>query len=159
MQSGLASRSSSLLSASSLGAWVMALLALVPALGLAQQPSPCKGSADTVPVTQASVVYIIGAVKHPCWYSLRAGEAISVSQALALVGGLTETAKASSAKIIHSRGEESLSETSLDLKKTRPSALQDIELGGGDILIVPDSRRARANPNLDTPVFALPNLW
>jgi hypothetical protein len=118
------------------------LLGFVPALSLAQQ-SPGR-PADFGHSSQASVLYVVGAGKKPGGYSLRQGETVTVWQAIALVGGLSETAKASGAKVIRRHGDGStFAEVPVDLRKILRAGGDDIELGATDILYVPDSRPPR----------------
>jgi len=91
-----------------------------------------------------AVVYILGAVKDPCIYILEKRETITIYRALALAGGLSETAKASGAKVIrrHNNG-NIVAEESVDLRKILRARMQDIELGANDILFIPYSRPPR----------------
>jgi hypothetical protein len=124
------------------------LIALVPALGLAQQRPPCKESADSLHAPQALVVQILGAVTRPCWYFLQAGKTITVSQALLLAGGLSEAAKTNAARVVHRGSDGSiLAEITLDLGKAPPSGGQNVELAPGDILFVPVLKAYRAVPH------------
>ncbi len=55
--------------------------------------------------TTACVVYVVGAVKKPGGYALRKGEKLTIQQAVAIAGGLTETASKGPAWIIrHENG-------------------------------------------------------
>jgi hypothetical protein len=142
MPSGSALRRNSFRSLSIVRAWAVALLALVPTLSLAQQPS--SGSPHATPGTnQAPVIYIVGAVRNPGKYPLGQHQTVDLFQALALAGGLTETARASAARVIHWRSDGPPVEIPVNLRKSAPD--ETIELGSGDVLLIPDSK-PRTNP-------------
>jgi protein involved in polysaccharide export with SLBB domain len=134
--SRLTSRLNSAISGRRLVVFLLTLFALGSGLAFAQQTSTgiSSGPPD-------AVVYILGAVKHPCMYVLEKRETITVYQALALAGGLSETARASAAKVVR-RSDGSMMETTVGLRKVLLSGAQDIELGADDILVVPDSKKA-----------------
>jgi protein involved in polysaccharide export with SLBB domain len=153
--SGSALRSNPLVSGKALRASGAALLALAPGLVFAQ---PSCTEIDHKP--KGPVVYIVGAVKRPCMYFLEKRETITVAQALALAGGLSETASSSGAKVFHRPSEGPTVVVPVDLRKWPPDETQDIELGPGDVLLVPDSRRPsqRASPHWDPPMVPGPTL-
>jgi polysaccharide biosynthesis/export protein len=60
---------------------------------------------DTVTVTRAGIVYVVGEVKRPGGFVLRTNENISVLQALALAEGLTRTSAKNQARIIRTNAD------------------------------------------------------
>ncbi|HEV2173158.1 MAG TPA: SLBB domain-containing protein, partial [Nitrospira sp.] len=94
---------------------------------------------DTVSVTRAGVVYVVGEVKKPGGFVLEDKEHISILQALALSEGLTSNAAKKAARVIHRAEDGSLSETPIDLGKILNGKTQDITLAADDVLFVPNS--------------------
>jgi polysaccharide biosynthesis/export protein len=94
---------------------------------------------DTINVSQADIVYVVGDVLRPSGFLMQSGH-MSVLQAIALAGGTTSTAKLSGARVVH-KGPSGLSETPVPLKKLLQAKADDIELQPNDILFVPTSAR------------------
>jgi len=94
---------------------------------------------DTVNVSQADIIYVVGDVLRPSGFLMQSGH-LSVLQAIALAGGANSTAKLSGARIVH-KGPSGLSETPVPLKKLLQAKADDIELQPDDILFVPTSAR------------------
>jgi len=94
---------------------------------------------DTINVSQAEIVYVVGDVLRPSGFLMQSGH-LSVLQAIALAGGANSTAKLSGARIVH-KGPSGLSETPVPLKKLLQAKADDIELQPNDILFVPTSAR------------------
>jgi protein involved in polysaccharide export with SLBB domain len=91
-------------------------------------------------------------VKNPRGYSLGKGEKFTIQQAVALAGGLTETASKGSARIIRHENGSSL-QTPIDLNKALRGKSQGVELNCDDILFIPDKNRARrSSPYMDPPM-------
>jgi hypothetical protein len=134
----MASRLNSALSGCRLFVVLLILLAL--GSGRASSQQTCTGISRR---PQNAVVYILGAVKHPCIYVLEKRETFTLYQALALAGGLSETAEAGGAKVIRRHNDGSAVAEVPDLRKILRAGAQDIELGAGDILFIPDSRPPR----------------
>jgi polysaccharide export outer membrane protein len=94
---------------------------------------------DTVSVSRADIVYVVGAVRKAGGFVLEDREKVTVLQALAMAEGLEGTAARSSARIIR-RGEDgSKTEIPINLKKILNGHSTDVELATNDILFVPDS--------------------
>ena len=100
----------------------------------------------------ACVVYVVGAVENPGGYAMRKGEKFTIQQAVAIAGGLTETASKGSARIIRHENGSSL-QIPIDLNKALQGKAQAIELNCDDILFIPDKNRARrSSPYMDPPM-------
>ena len=109
------------------------LYAQEPALNIEIMPL------DTISVSRADVVYVVGAVKKAGGFVLEDRERVTVLQALALAQGLEGTAAKGSARIIR-RGEGgSKTEIPVNLGKILKGQSSDMELAANDILFVPDS--------------------
>jgi polysaccharide biosynthesis/export protein len=96
---------------------------------------------DQITVSNASVVYVVGAVTRPGAFAVqdpRSG--LSVLKAIALVEGPLSTAKLGSAIIVRkSTNEEGREEIPVDLSKIMKGQLKDPILMANDILYVPQS--------------------
>jgi len=99
------------------------------------------------------VVYVVGAVRSPGKYFVGQRQTIGLFQALALARGLTEPDRASAAKVIHWRSGGPPVEVPVNLTKSAPD--ETIEVGAGDVLLVPDSE-PRTNPLWDSDASAAP---
>jgi polysaccharide biosynthesis/export protein len=96
-------------------------------------------SFDTISVTRAGVVYVVGEVKKPGGFVLEDKEHISILQALALAEGLSPNAARKAARVIHRADDGTLSETPIDLSKILNGKTQDMALAADDVLFVPNS--------------------
>ena len=94
---------------------------------------------DTISVSKADVVYVVGEVRKPGGFVLEDRENLTVLQALAMAEGLTGTASRGSARIIRRSQDGSRVEIPVNLSKVLKGKSQDIELAANDILFVPTS--------------------
>ena len=95
---------------------------------------------DTVTVTRAGIVYVIGDVNRPGGFVLKTNENISVLQALALAEGLMSTSKKSAARIIRTdKASGQRAEIAVDLGKILGGKATDPILQPNDVLFVPKS--------------------
>jgi polysaccharide export outer membrane protein len=95
---------------------------------------------DSVKVTRAGIVYVIGEVNKPGGFLLSTNENISVLQALALGEGLTRTAAKGRARIIRTDDRTGTrSEIPLDVGKVLAGKVPDPVLQPRDIVFVPNS--------------------
>jgi polysaccharide export outer membrane protein len=95
---------------------------------------------DVISVPRADLVYVLGEVKKPGGFTLRAREKVRVLQALAMAEGLTIRAGAKNAKIMRvdpKRGERI--EIPVDLRKVLDGGAPDLMMEPEDILVVPNS--------------------
>ena len=92
---------------------------------------------DTVIVSKADIVYVVGDVLRPSGVMMDSG-GLTVLQALALAGGTGHTAKMNGAKILRKEA-TGMTEVHLDLKKMMQAKAPDIQMQANDILIVPTS--------------------
>jgi SLBB domain-containing protein len=104
--------------------------------------------------TKADVVYVVGAVNKPGGYVLEKRETVTILGALDLAGGLTKTASKSSARILRHGSTVAIP---IDLNKALQGKAQDIELGRGDILFIPDKNPARPSTPYQDPPMMLPH--
>jgi polysaccharide export outer membrane protein len=92
---------------------------------------------DTIVVSKADLVYVVGDVGRPSGFLMDTGH-LTVLQALALAGGTTRTAKLGDAKIIR-QGSSGNTETPVQLKKILEAKAPDLSMQAGDILFIPTS--------------------
>ena len=96
---------------------------------------------DTITVSTACVVYVIGAVMKPGGYALQDASAqMTVLQALAMAQGLAPLASQSRGLILR-RGQTSQSQQDIpvDLGKLMTGKLTDVSLQANDVLFIPES--------------------
>ena len=93
---------------------------------------------DTVVVSKAGVVYVVGDVRHPMGVIMENGGHITVLQALATAEGANPTAALKSAKIVR-KGENGPTEVPVDIKKIMQAKAPDMTLQAEDVVFVPSS--------------------
>lgn len=93
---------------------------------------------DTVVVSQAGIVYVIGEVHKPGGFVMDNNDSMTVVQAVAMAEGYKSTAAVDRAKIIR-KTSQGMQETPLNLKKILNSTSLDMPLHNGDIVFVPSS--------------------
>jgi len=95
---------------------------------------------DTISVSNADLVYVMGDVKRPTGILMEDRENITVLQALAVAEGLNRTASKKGARIIRKMEDGTRMEIPVNLDKVLKGKEQDIELAANDVLFVPDSK-------------------
>lgn len=100
--------------------------------------NPDLAAGDSVVISQAGIVYVLGDVARPGGFMLNKDDALTVMQALALAQGTLPTAAKSSAKLIRTtaKGRE---EIPVNLKAILRSKTTDLAMQDNDILFVPGS--------------------
>jgi polysaccharide export outer membrane protein len=94
---------------------------------------------DTVEVSKAGVVYVVGEVAHASGLIMDSGQNLSVMKAVALSGGTTHVAALDSAKIIRKDDKGNPVEVPVELKKMFQGKAPDVDLVAEDILFIPTS--------------------
>lgn len=92
---------------------------------------------DTIIVSRAGIVYVVGDVNHPSGFRIE-DNTLTVLKALALVGGGTRTSALSKTRILR-EGPNGTQEIPVNLKKILYAKTPDMALLKGDILFVPGS--------------------
>jgi polysaccharide biosynthesis/export protein len=92
---------------------------------------------DTVVVSKAGIVYIVGEVNRPGGFVIE-GNHLMASEALAMAAGPTRMASLNRARIIR-RTPDGLKETPLPLSKVLDAKSPDVALQANDIVYVPES--------------------
>ncbi len=94
---------------------------------------------DTITVSRAGIVYVVGAVGRPGGYTLEDRDSLTALQALALAGGFTSYSRKSRSQIIHELPDGRRIIKQIDLGKIVKGKAPDPILTANDILVVPDS--------------------
>jgi polysaccharide biosynthesis/export protein len=92
---------------------------------------------DTIIVSRAGIVYIVGDVNHPTGFRIE-DNTLSVLKCLALAGGQTKTSALSKARILR-ESPNGVQEIPVDLKKVLYAKAPDMAMVKGDILFIPGS--------------------
>ena len=92
---------------------------------------------DTIIVSRAGIVYVVGDVNHPSGFRIE-DNSITVLKALALVGGSTRTSALSKTKILRETP-NGIQEIPVNLKKILYAKAPDMALVKGDVLFIPGS--------------------
>ena len=115
---------------------------------------------DTVIVSRAGIVYVVGDVARPSGFIIE-DNSITVLKALALAGGSTKTSSLNKTKILR-QSPAGMQEISVQLKKILYAKAPDVPLVKGDVLFIPGSaakvaayRTADAAVGLSTAVAIL----
>ena len=95
---------------------------------------------DTVVVSKAGIVYVVGEVNRPGGFVIE-DNAITASQVLALAAGPTHAAKLNGTKVIR-RTPDGLQNFALPLKKILQAKAPDPQLQPDDIVWVPPAKTA-----------------
>jgi polysaccharide export outer membrane protein len=93
---------------------------------------------DSVFVSKAGIVYIVGDVRNPSGVVIENGSDMTVLKAIAIAGGVNPTASVNSAKLIR-RTPNGPEETSIPLKKIFAAKATDLKLQPEDIVFIPSS--------------------
>jgi len=93
---------------------------------------------DTVAVSLAGIVYVVGDVKNPAGVVMAKGSEMTVLKAIAMAGGANPTAALNGGKIIR-RTSEGPQEISIQLKQILAAKAADPKLQAEDIVFVPTS--------------------
>jgi polysaccharide export outer membrane protein len=92
---------------------------------------------DTIIVSRAGIVYVVGDVQHPSGFMIE-DNGLTVLKALALAGGGTRTSALNKTKILR-QGSNGIQEIPINLKKVLYAKAPDMALVKGDVLFVPGS--------------------
>ena len=93
---------------------------------------------DTVVVSKAGVIYVVGDVKRPMGVIMENGGHITILQALATAEGPNATASLRNAKIVR-KGGNGPSEVPVDIKKIMQAKAPDVALQAEDVVFIPSS--------------------
>ena len=94
---------------------------------------------DTISVTKADLVYVVGDVRKPTGILMEDREGLTVLQALAMAEGVNRTASKGKSRIFRKDEDGAKTEIPVNLKEIFKGKAPDIPLVANDILYVPDS--------------------
>jgi polysaccharide export outer membrane protein len=94
---------------------------------------------DTLEISKAGVVYVVGEVARASGLIMESGQNLSVMKAVALSGGTTRLAALDSAKIIRKDEKGNPVEVPVQLKQMFQGKAPDVQLVAEDILFIPTS--------------------
>jgi polysaccharide export outer membrane protein len=94
---------------------------------------------DTINVSRAGTVYVLGEVNRPGAFVMESTQTPSLLQMLAAAAGPTRTASLGHTRIIR-RTPHGLESKDVDLKKIMEAKASDLEVQAEDIVFVPSSR-------------------
>ena len=98
---------------------------------------------DTIMVSHAGIVYVMGDVSKPGGFLIENNDRLTVMQAIALAQGTNKTASLNHAKLIR-KADTGRQELPVPLKKILADKAPDLLLADGDILFVPSSAARNA---------------
>lgn len=101
--------------------------------------NPELSSGDTVKVSRAGLIYVIGDVIRPGGFTVEPQQTPTVLQVLALAWGPSQNAAVTKALLIHEQAGGGRTVTSLNLKRMLRGRDPDMPIREHDILFVPDS--------------------
>lgn len=106
-----------------------------PELNIALSP----GDVINVPVDRPIFVYVDGAVKTPGQVESRTSRPITLLQAVARAGGLTERANLRGVHVLRKSAEGGQIRIPVNLREIRKGKSDDIDLMDGDVVVVPET--------------------
>lgn len=95
---------------------------------------------DTIQVTRAGVVYVLGGVNKPGGYVMQENGNLSVLQAISIAGGTALTASVKSIYIMRKNSDNTTAWLELPYRKMTQGKLADVQLQTNDVVYVPTSR-------------------
>lgn len=96
------------------------------------------GPGDTIVVSKAGIVYVVGDVRQPGGFVMENGKDLTVLQAIALAQGVGPNAGLNGARLVR-KGPDGPKEIPLALKKILAAKAPDPQLQADDIVFVPNS--------------------
>jgi polysaccharide export outer membrane protein len=95
---------------------------------------------DTVIVSKAGIVYVLGNVNRPGGFVMSNNESkMTLLQALAIAGGVTNSAKLGHARLLRTEPDGTRSDRQLSVGDLQKGKIPDIAMSPGDVLYVPFS--------------------
>jgi polysaccharide biosynthesis/export protein len=93
---------------------------------------------DTIVVSRAELVYVVGDVAHSGAYYLQSGRTLTVLELVALAQGINRTAKMGKCSVVR-KNPEGVETIHFDLGKVMKSKAPNFTLLAGDVVVVPRS--------------------
>jgi polysaccharide export outer membrane protein len=95
---------------------------------------------DVINVLPAGSIFVVGELQHPGESILHYGKPLTVTQAVALGGGLTKEAKKAQAMIIRPHSDGTKEQIPVNIGKLLDGSKADVMLMANDVLFVPSNR-------------------
>ena len=102
----------------------------------APQANVLVSPGDTVVVSKAGVVYVVGEVLNPAGFIIDSDQPMTVLKVIAMAHGSTKTAKLNATKLIR-RGDNGFVEIPVPLSDIMRAKAKDVEVRSDDIIFVP----------------------
>ncbi len=115
----------------------LAAYLLTDVLGGSEKANPYVQPGDVISILEAEQVFVVGNVTRPSSIPLK--EPITVSQAIAMSGGVLPYTKSNRVRIIRQSPDKTKQEIFVDLKAIEKQQARDISLQANDIVDVPVS--------------------
>ena len=113
---------------------------------------------DTVIISKAGVVYVVGDVNKPGGFVMEHDESLTAMQAIALAQGTARSAALNKARLIR-KGPQGYEELPIPLGKIFAAKAQDVKLQAEDILFVPGSAaKSAAKRGIEAILQTLPGV-
>jgi polysaccharide biosynthesis/export protein len=116
--------------------------------------NPQISPGDTIFVSHAGLIYVIGDVARPGGFAMDHNEQITILQALALAQGINYTAAKGATRLIRTTPQGRV-QIPVDLKKIMASKATDLEMRDNDILLIPSSMTKGVLKGIGTTVPAI----
>jgi polysaccharide biosynthesis/export protein len=97
------------------------------------------GDIINVPIDRPVYVYVDGAVKNPGQIEGKLSRPVTVLQAVARAGGLTERANLRGAHVLRKNADGTQKQIAVDLKDIRKGKADDLVLEEGDVVVIPET--------------------
>lgn len=95
---------------------------------------------DTIIVSRAGVVYVVGEVQQPSGFIMENSQTLTVLKAIAMARGTTRMAALDKSRIIRKQSTGQAEEIPIQLKKILQAKAPDLMLQADDIVFVPSSK-------------------
>ena len=95
---------------------------------------------DTIIVSRAGVVYVVGEVQQPSGFIMEHSQTLTVLKAIAMARGTTHMAALDQARVIRKQPSGQVEEVPIPLKKILQAKAPDLTLQADDIVFVPSSK-------------------
>jgi polysaccharide export outer membrane protein len=95
---------------------------------------------DTIIVSRAGVVYVVGEVQQPSGFIMESSQTLTVLKAIAMAHGTTRVAALDKSRVIRKQSTGQVQEIPIPLKKILQAKAPDLPLQADDIVFVPSSK-------------------
>ena len=92
-----------------------------------------------MPIDRSIYVYVDGAVKNPGQIEGKLSRPVTLLQAVARAGGLTERANLRGVHVLRKQPDGSQKRIPIDLKDIRKGKADDLVLEEGDVVVIPET--------------------